>query len=72
MRRYRAVVIDGKKLLRRAVALATLATVAALGILNINIASPEVSVDTGKLAESVIAESLPIMGAMSDMGRQAA
>ncbi len=72
MRRYRAVVIDGKKLLRRAVALATLATVAALGILNINIASPEVSVDTGKLAESVVAESLPIMGAMSDMGRQAA
>ncbi|MBR5154940.1 MAG: stage II sporulation protein P [Clostridia bacterium] len=63
MRRYRAVVIDAKKVLRHIVAMGIVAAVVATGILNINIADVEISMDKDGFAEQIINESLPAIGA---------
>lgn len=69
MKRYRAVVIDGKKLIRRGIVLATTAIIAALGLLNIHIASPSLSLSAQKLLQSAIGESVPVMGATAEQGK---
>ncbi len=65
MRKYKAVVIDGRKVLRELTALGIVAVVVAASLLNINIAGLKISVDGEKFAEQIINESLPAMGAES-------
>ncbi len=65
MSRYRAIVIDGKKILRRVTALAIVTAVVAVGILNTKIANVKVDIDIPLGAESIIEESLPVLGAES-------
>ncbi len=63
MSRYRAIVIDGKKVLRRIAAFCTLAAVAAVGILNIRLAEAPLPADMPWSAENIIGDSLPAMAA---------
>ncbi|MBE7032540.1 MAG: hypothetical protein E7401_06220 [Ruminococcaceae bacterium] len=65
MKKYRAVVIDGKKLIRRGIAVMTLAVVAALGVLDIKIAAPKINVMPDSIGQSAVAESVPVIGAVS-------
>ncbi len=62
MKKYKAVVIDGKKVLRRLVILATVTVVAAVSLLNVNIANVKIPAG-GEFAESIINETLPVLGA---------
>lgn len=66
MRRYRAVVIDGKKVIRRMVVTVTALAALLLSVVNIKIADVRPSVDSNKLAEQLINESVPQVGAAID------
>ncbi|MBQ2931511.1 MAG: stage II sporulation protein P [Clostridia bacterium] len=68
MKKYRAVVIDGKKALRRIVAAATLAIVLSVGLLNIKIADVDISLDSQKIAERNLSESIPQIAGLSPQG----
>lgn len=63
MKSYKAVVIDGRRLIRRAAALAALAVAATLVAVNIKIAAPSISVNEAKISRAMIAESVPVMAA---------
>lgn len=68
MKKYRAVVIDGKKALRRIVAAATVAIVLSVGLLNIKIADVDISFDSQKIAEQTLSESIPQIAGLSSEG----
>ncbi len=65
MSKYKAIVIDGKKILRRITAFAIAATVFAAGIVNTKIANVKVPTDQSWGAEDIIGESLPVLGAQT-------
>ncbi len=65
MKKYRAVVIDGKKLIRRSVAVMTLSVIAALGILDIKIAAPRLDISHNSISQNAVAESVPVIGAVN-------
>lgn len=67
MRKYKAVVIDGKKLMRRSLALAIVSIVATLVVLDVKIASPDISIGTNGVSESAISESIPVIGVATDL-----
>ncbi len=62
MKKYTAVVIDGKKLIRRITAAITAAVVAAICIININLADANLHADALILAENAVSESMPVIG----------
>ncbi len=63
MRRYKAVVIDARKVLRRLVVLGIAMVVIATGLLNVNIANVKMFKDIGSTEKQIIDESLPAIGA---------
>lgn len=65
MKKYRAVVIDGKKALRRIVAAVTAAIVLSVGLLNIKIADIDISFDSQKIAERTLSEGIPQIAVMN-------
>ncbi len=65
MKKYRAVVIDGKKALRRIVAAATAAIVLSVGLLNIKIADIDISFDSQEMAERTLSEGIPQIAGMN-------
>ncbi len=65
MKKYRAVVIDGKKLIRRSVAVMTLVVIATLGVLDIKIAAPSLNITQDSIGQNAVAESVPVIGAVN-------
>lgn len=65
MKRYRAIVIDGKKVLRRIAAVMTLCIVATISVVNIKIADVDLKINKEQHAEKWVSESLPILGAVN-------
>ena len=65
MKKYRAVVIDGKKLIRRSIAVMTLAVIAVLGVLDIKIAAPRFDISHDGISQKAVAESIPVIGAVN-------
>lgn len=65
MRRYRAIVIDGKKVIRRIAAALTICVVAAISAVNIKIADVDLRGSGEEYAEKWMAESLPVLGALN-------
>ncbi len=63
MSRYKAIVIDGKKIIRRTMALCTVAAVVAVSVLNIRIADVKITSQAPWSAKSIIEESLPAAAA---------
>ncbi len=63
MSKYKAIVIDGKKLLRRITALGTAAVVAAVCILNTRLAGIKPNLGSILNTEGIISESLPVFHA---------
>ncbi len=63
MSKYRAIVIDGKKVLGRLAVLCTLAAVLSVGILNTRLANVKIDPKQLPSAENIIEESLPALGA---------
>ncbi len=63
MSRYKAIVIDGKKVLRRLVAMCIVTAVAAAGFLNIKLADVKLNIVQPNSAERIVEESLPVIGA---------
>ena len=62
MKKYTAVVIDGKKLIRRITAAITAAVVAAICILNISLADTSFDTKEFSFAENAVLESMPAIG----------
>lgn len=65
MKKYRAVVIDGKKLIRRSIAVMTLAVIAVLGVFDIKIAAPRFDISHDGISQKAVAESIPVIGAVN-------
>ncbi len=65
MKKYRAVVIDGKKLIRRSIVVMTLAVIAMLGVLDIKIAAPSLDITHDGIGQAAVAESVPVIGAVN-------
>lgn len=63
MKKYTAVVIDGKKLIRRITVAITAVVVAAACILNINIADIDLSTSGFSFARNAVSETVPALGA---------
>ncbi len=63
MSRYRAIVIDGKKVLRRLTALGIVTAVLSVGILNTKLADVKIEAEPLWDTEAIIEESLPVLGA---------
>ncbi len=67
MKRYRAVVIDGKKIIRRGLQIGILTVVASLALVNIKIADVEFDIPDGR---QIISESIPAIRHGNDEERQ--
>ncbi len=63
MSRYKAIVIDGKKVIRRGIMLCTVAAVFAVAILNLKLANISLAPSNPLPAENIIEESLPVLAA---------
>lgn len=68
MKKYRAVVIDGKKILRRLAAAAIVTVVAAAGLLNIRLADIDLSGAGQTIAKTAVTESFPQLAAAANDG----
>ena len=63
MRSYKAVVIDGRKIIRHMSGMAVAAVVLALAFTNIRIAGKKTDLGSEKIAESIISDSVPQLAA---------